>query len=530
MDELKQKKEIGIRHLQNNEFKEAVNVYKEILIEYPDDIESYLLLGDLYLAKEDYPAAEKIYEKALTLDPDNLIIQRRIKLCTQELSSSIDNEIPTDAESVMKLLQTISGRTSPVTDNDLHNAATLLDEIVHSDNPAEIVSKKLDQIDNLLPALIELNIRQARFDRRYDLVTLLQALKDEISYLKIESEKNVTKGINTSSQHQTKLKEVLLLVPDEENVSERMLGFKEYLVGQGVSVKKITDPDPSPDLVLCSNPHIQTEHIEILANFSAQHIPIVVDLDDDFEFMPINHPDYAIAGLGSLEKSRSYTAALVFANLITVPGETMANRIKEYGYNVAVVPFGWSSKNEQWLKHPAQRSTINIGIIGIQGSYENVQKYKRIIIRVLREFPQTRIVVCGDPISYKLFENISESRRLFLPQVPEQDMPYILNQMDILLVPLNITPYHLSTSDKILMQAGLKAIPWISSPIPDFIKWQSGGVATETLEEWHSYMRQFIQDKELRNTLGQAGKNRAIQREETLIFSGWFKKISQLIN
>ncbi|MDP2844262.1 MAG: tetratricopeptide repeat protein, partial [Acetobacterium sp.] len=131
MNDLKQRKTIGISHLENNNFKEAVNVYKKILSDYPEDVESYLLLGDLYIANEDYPSAEKLYQKALSLEPNNEVIQRRVKLSAFELPTHASEEIPTDSVSVSKMLQDITGRPTPVTEAEILSAATLLDSIVH---------------------------------------------------------------------------------------------------------------------------------------------------------------------------------------------------------------------------------------------------------------------------------------------------------------------------------------------------------------------------------------------------------------
>lgn len=538
MDDLKQRKAIGLTHLENNNFKEAVKVYKKILSDYPDDVESFLLLGDLYLANEDYPSAEKLYQKALSLEPDNEVIQRRVKLSTFELNSHATEEIPTDSASVSKMLQDITGRPTPVSEAEILLAASLLDSIVHAHNPAEIVAKNLEKIDSLLPALIELNIRQARNDRRFDLVNLLQALKENIVVLKVDSNSvsgSTNQNINNkNSDEKIALKNVVFLIPDQDNKSERILTFQTALEKKGV---KVTFDDFEPnlnkekiDLVVSFNAHVNPKMMEKMALYSAQHIPLVLDLDDDFEYMPISHPDYTNAGLGSLEKSRSYTAALLFANLITVPGESMAAHIKETGYNVEIVPFGWSKGNEQWQKNNSSRNSINIGLIGIQGNFEDVQKYRRIIIRILREYPQTRLIICGDPVTYKMFENISENRRVFLPRVPDEEMPYLLSQIDVLLVPLNSTPYHLVSTDRLLMQASVKGIPWIASPMPDYIHWQAGGVTAENPDEWHSYLRQFIQDQELRISLGQAGKKHALLREDVVIGEKWLSLINQLVN
>jgi tetratricopeptide (TPR) repeat protein len=537
MNDLKQRKTIGISHLENNNFKEAVIVYKKILSDYPEDVESYLLLGDLYIANEDYPSAEKLYQKALSLEPNNEVIQRRVKLSAFELTTHASEEIPTDSVSVSKMLQDITGRPTPVTEAEILSAATLLDSIVHAHNPAEIVAKNLEKIDTLLPALIELNIRQAKNDRRFDLVNMLQALKENIESLKVDPNLAVDQNnrVTNDIQITTKvvLNNVVFLVPDSENKSERILTFQSVLENNGTNVIFADfEPDFNKsdiDLVVSFNAHVNPAMMEKMASYSAQRIPLVLDLDDDFEYMPINHPDYTTAGLGSLEKSRSYTAAMLFANLITVPGESMAAHIKETGYNVEVVPFGWSKKNEQWQKYNALRTSINIGLVGIQGNFEDVQKYRRIIIRILREYPQTRLVVCGDPVTYKMFENISENRRVFLPRVPAEEMPYILNQIDVLLVPLNATPYHLVSTDRLLVQACVKGIPWIASPMPDYIRWQAGGVTAENPDEWHSYLRQFIQDQELRKTLGQAGKKHALLREEVIIGEQWFSLINKVV-
>lgn len=533
MNELLQLKSTGLFHIEKNNFKEALSIYKKIISLYPEDVESYLLLGDLYLANEDYLSSEQLYQKALSLEPENQVIQRRVGLSSNELTNRPTGEIPSDVDSVSKLLQDIIGRPDPITEQDLNNAATLMADIVHSPNPAEIVAKNLEKIDDLLPALIELNIRQARNDRRYDLVNMLQALLEEISTLKTDSS-DAQLFVRKEKHQQTSLlfKDILFLVVDENNISERVEIFAEALKTNGCKINiqgsTINDFYEQIDLVVAFNPHISPSIMEYLAVCSSRHIPIIVDLDEDFEYMPIHHPSYTVSGLGSLEKSRSYASALLFANVITVPGFEMAKHIKESGYAVEVIPFGWSKKNDQWQKNPSTRSTINIGLVGLPGNFEDVQKYRRIIVRIMREYSQTRLVVCGDPVTYKLFESIAENRRVFLPKVPDEEMPYILGQIDILVVPINSTPYQMVSTDRLLMQAGVKGIPWIASPIPDFMKWQAGGVTAENPEEWHSYIRQFIQDKDLRITLGQAGKKHAESREAAKIQELWINLIDHL--
>ena len=535
MSELIKRKSKGLSHIEKNNFTEAVKVYQSILSDYPDDIESYLLLGDLFLANEDNLSAEKLYKKALTLDPSNLVIQRRIIIATLEIIQKSTGQIPTDSASVSVMLQGLTGRQAPIIDGEIQKAADLLDKIVHALNPAEMVAKHLDQIDNLLPALIELNIRQARNDRRLDLVNMLQALQDNIlQQLEITSsgygEKNPQMQLNKKSSKTRFSGHIKILVADAKNLSERAKSFVELLIKSDCSFSfldvSLVNEENNPDLIIACNPHINPIIMDYMAAYAAKRVPIILDLDEDFEKIPVTHPDYELLGLGSLSKSRAYTASLMLANLITVPGETIASHFREAGYKVEVIPFGWSLKNEHWQKPLARRNSINIGLLGIPGQYEDVQKIRRVIIRILREFQQTQLVVCGDPITYKMFENIPENRRLFLPRVPDEDVPYVLGQFDILLVPLNNSPFHLVQTDRLLMQAGVKSIPWIASPMPDFVSWRAGGVTAESQEEWHSYLRQYVQDDELRMTLGAAGKYQSEEREISKMNSQWFEIIN----
>lgn len=536
LSELNRRKAIGLSHLEKNNFRDAVNIYKSILADFPNDIESYLLLGDLYLANQDYLAAGKVYQKATSICPDNLLLRRRLQLTNTELGTSRTEQVPTDVESVSKLLQSLTGRSSPVLENEIQNAANLLDAIVHSTNPAEMVAEKLEQIDELLPALIELNIRQAKNDRRLDLVTMLQALQDNISTQVEIAKLNFSEKLDLSDEPQATTNQLFnkikFLLPDPHNPSERMSVLINALKSQGCEIT-LEDSvagavDPGVDLVVASNPHVKPTLVEQLAILSAQHIPIIIDLDQDFEHMPVSHPDYAQLGLGSLEQSRSYTASLVLADLVTVPGESLAKHLRETQKNVLVIPYGWTKDSEVWHKKSQKRNSINIGILSVPGNFDDVQKYRRIIIRTLREFPNTRLIVCGDAISYKLFEGIAENRRVFIPRVPDEELPYVLAQMDLLLIPLNSSPFNMVTHDRILLQAGLRQIPWIAPPMPDFRLWDAGGVIADKPEEWHSYLRQFIQDPELRGSLGVSGFKVAEKRDNKTIAKKWLSAIESI--
>ncbi|MEI6290758.1 MAG: hypothetical protein WCP19_10020, partial [Chloroflexota bacterium] len=89
--------------------------------------------------------------------------------------------------------------------------------------------------------------------------------------------------------------------------------------------------------------------------------------------------------------------------------------------------------------------------------------------------------------------------------------------------------FNLTLPDTLLMEAGVKGIPWIASPIPSFQKWLAGGVIPAVVDEWHLDLRQLVMDKELRIALGKAGRAAAKSREMSYTGKKWLSALSKVI-
>ena len=84
---------------------------------------------------------------------------------------------------------------------------------------------------------------------------------------------------------------------------------------------------------------------------------------------------------------------------------------------MCVIPDGWSNQNKLWQKDPPMRNTINIGWLGTNAQLEDLVFIRRFMVRIIREFHNTKIVVMGNPQAYRLFESLPENRRMYLPTV-----------------------------------------------------------------------------------------------------------------
>jgi glycosyltransferase involved in cell wall biosynthesis len=214
--------------------------------------------------------------------------------------------------------------------------------------------------------------------------------------------------------------------------------------------------------------------------------------------------------------------------MVTVPSETLAASLKELVQDVIVIPDGWSRQNELWEKRGAPHHGINIGWVDSSGQLEDLTFIRRFIIRIIREFPNTRITIIGNPQAYRLFENLPEHRRMYMPLVAHAEFPYLLSHLDILLVPLRNTPYNLATPDTVLVEASARGIPWIASPIPSFRLWAAGGIISESIDEWHLNLRHLVMDQELRDMLGKAGLSAARAREMGQLGRLWLDVITRI--
>jgi glycosyltransferase involved in cell wall biosynthesis len=536
--ELQARKALGRAHLNENRIEEALRIFADILRQFPEDVESFLVLGDCYFAEGEGETALLLYQQAQILAPDNPEIERRIRLAQSEcrLPGEFSAEpLPTDLRAVGDLLQRLTGRQTPVKEDEIDQAATLLNDIVTCAHPAQAVADHLDDIDTLLPALLELNIRQARADGRPDLVQALQELLSNI-YLQLGTRQIENEvGLPTINRQAILAPQrVLFIGPADGDVLLRQTLPAGALSALGCDVTVATKFPPDfqqrYDVVVTHQPHGDPKLLPGLAACAAANIPIILELDTDYEQMPVTHPDHATLGLGTIASSKAYTASLLLADHICVSNETLAKRLSIKGYPTQVIADGWNSNNELWQKPSPRRSTINLGWIGAPDQVEDVAMIRRILVRIMHEFAHVRLVIVGAPQVYQLFDSLPESRRLFLPTVNLEDYPYLLGQIDILMAPLRNIPYNQAGSDRRLMEAGIRRIPWVASPIPAYIDWDAGGMIADSPEAWHTELRRLILDSDLRASLGRAGHRKAEDRSMNNLGKVWFSLINQVVH
>lgn len=532
--DLRVRKMLGHTYLNENRVEEAVQLFSEILKDYPDDVDSLVAMGNLYLAAGEGEQARRFYERALWLDPHNQGLRRQIEKAWRESWEVRQQPLPTDLKSVGHLIQRLTGRQKEITEEELRRAAGMLYRILHAENPAAEIAERLDEMDEILPALLEINIRQAQADGNVQVEEALRALQ-EVIYAQVMEREEASPSSRKEDQFFSISKRRILLVKSKTFGRSNRMGLLESALQQAGAV---VEHDVSaclqegclPDMIILPNPHMCPESLEGIARLTASGVPLLVDLETDFEQLPVDHPAYADFGLGTAARGKAYASALLLADSITVPSALQAESLRKAGRPAIYVPDGWMRTNFLWMQDSEPRDAIHLGWVSNPSQSQDLASIRRAIVRVLREFPQTRLVLIGDYQAYHLFDVLPDHRRMYLPMTGVDEYPYLLGQVDILMIPLRNHPYYDSISDQILVEAGIRAIPWVGSPVAPFSRWMAGGRLATSIDEWHLHLRELVMDGEQRQGLGMTGRKMALSRESSELSLLWLRTLEKTMN
>ncbi|MEW6503833.1 MAG: tetratricopeptide repeat protein [Chloroflexota bacterium] len=531
--DLKIRKTLGRSYLDENRVEEAAQLFSAILQDYPDDVDSLVAMGNLYLAAGEGEQARRFYERALWLDPHNDDLRRQIEKAWSESWNLQSQPLPNDPASVGRLLQRLTGRQKEISEEELNRAAGLLYRILHAENPAREIAERLDEMDEILPALLEINIRQAQADGNTEIEQALRSLQSAIQTRMNERDESTTQAEEDKQPFSFAEWKVLLLESQPFGRANRVALLESALQQAGAVVERSLNhclqEGQLPDLIIAPNPHLKPENLEGIVRLTGLGVPLLVDLETDFEQLPVNHPAYAEFGLGTPARGKAYASALLLADCITVPSPLQAESLCSAGRPAVYVPDGWMRTNFLWLQEGEPRETIHLGWVAGPSQSEDLASIRRAVVRVMREFPQTRLVVIGDYQAYHLFDILPENRRMYLPMTGVEEFPYLLEQVDILMIPLRNHPYNDSISDQILVEAGIKAIPWVGSPVVPLSRWMAGGRLAGSIDEWHLHLRELVMDRDHRQGMGLMGRKIALSRESSEVTLLWLRTLEKTI-
>jgi glycosyltransferase involved in cell wall biosynthesis len=145
------------------------------------------------------------------------------------------------------------------------------------------------------------------------------------------------------------------------------------------------------------------------------------------------------------------------------------------------------------------------------------------IFNVMDANPNVNILIGGDYEIYNMFDKYPLGRKTFIPPVPYDTYPVMLQMSDIWLAPLEDTVFNRAKSDIKLVDAAAAGIPFLASSLPQYIPWGKeggSGIASDP-KDWQDNLDILVDHPSLRKHLGMVGKKRSGWRESEVYGSLW---------
>ena len=137
---------------------------------------------------------------------------------------------------------------------------------------------------------------------------------------------------------------------------------------------------------------------------------------------------------------------------------------------------------------------------------------------------EARLVVGGSPAQYRLFAELAEPQRRFVPVNNRDDFAEFLSQVDILLLP-NAKHTGGPDADDELLLAGAAGVAWVAAPGAAYRNWLAGGLFAEGPADWQRTLQRLLADSTYRQRIAAAGKRQATSRAVGLVGTAWLAGI-----
>jgi tetratricopeptide (TPR) repeat protein len=172
----KVRKLLARAYLRANRIHEALEVYCSIHQDFPEDTEVLLTLGNLYRLAGCEKTAAQLDNMVLAVNPGHgYAVGQAAELCPENSDCAQETDA-LSPEAIERLAAKLQGETLTAQQEKIHAAAEMLGTL-DADGRAPELNEQ-----HLLPALIEMNIRQARVEGSTEIAEALQSLQINLSH------------------------------------------------------------------------------------------------------------------------------------------------------------------------------------------------------------------------------------------------------------------------------------------------------------------------------------------------------------
>jgi glycosyltransferase involved in cell wall biosynthesis len=242
-------------------------------------------------------------------------------------------------------------------------------------------------------------------------------------------------------------------------------------------------------------------------------VPLIFDFDDSIWLQNVSESNKKLAFLKDAAKTSKIIerAALVFAG-----NQFLADYAKNYNPNVAIVPTTIDTDVYQVTKNITGDQSVCIGWTGSFSTVEHFTTAIPALVEIKEKYgDRVRFKIIGDANYY-----CKELETQGLPWKSDTEVDDLL-EFDIGVMPLPDTEWTKGKCGLKGLQYMALGIPTLMSPVgvnTSIIENERNGFLPKTHSEWVAYLSALVESKELRKTIGEAGKKTLDENYSTKVW------------
>jgi glycosyltransferase involved in cell wall biosynthesis len=272
------------------------------------------------------------------------------------------------------------------------------------------------------------------------------------------------------------------------------------------------------DIIFISRRAFLTESMFFEKLFSKSRAKLVFDIDDAVWIDAVSDYNRKFAWL----KGKSNTANVCrLSDLVFAGNDYLAQYARQFNPNVVIVP----TTIDTDVYRPDYNKDKKVIVIGWSGSFSTIQHFKLALpaLKILKEKYKDRITfkVIGD-------------RKYREPELQIQGLPWAeetevkdLQGMDIGIMPLPDSEWAWGKCGLKGLQYMALEIPTLMSPVgvnKEIIQDGENGFLCNATEEWVNRLSQLIENPDLRERIGKAGRETVVQKYSLKAIQPLYKK------
>ena len=273
------------------------------------------------------------------------------------------------------------------------------------------------------------------------------------------------------------------------------------------------------DLVIIQRnfPYHHIEFQSVLTEARRQRKKVIYDIDDLLFALPIDHPDYQF-----YRRTRAALInAIVQVDLVTCSTKQLAEQVSRFNLNVRVIPnyldddlwhldeqlSDLTVKNEQIKSITDIERPLVIGYCGSRSHQQDIESISPVLKKLLDQYKgkvEMKFWGVAPPPLLFYHSHVVYDRTLFVEY--ERFVDYFrTQQVDIFIAPLIHNGFNDCKSHLKFLEYSALGVPGVYSnekPYQSVVRHTENGFLATTLTDWEDYLRQLIEDPNLRRNLG----------------------------